>query len=693
MPKDDKQDQKKSNNSPERQLGEHGYQFFVDNPAGHYQFMVPGTNTGSSTINGASTSTGLGGASSRSASATTSSSMPPTSAPAPVAANSASSSRPSPSSKSSPLSFPSATAAVSPPGSTDRHITDRYGAVIVYPLWQLLPSSVTYPNGTQATFEYDANDDACQITEIPGVIWRCTEQTKGGFSKWTRSDGKFGKMKVTVFPDGNYQMMLDGGNVYTFTTAGRRFLSRPFKPGFDLTQSVSRVFKQLQNGADGLTKEQLNQGVLKNWPSEDDAQLVAMLKMHFELIQMLRDNALLKLGKGISIEDVHDYNRRMASNSSPYPTQEHLKTVEQLFDAIDTDGDCNVTLSEIKQKITTQSLDASQKKSLNYLITHTEKLHTYTARGYVDRTERMTKDEFLAHYKEVYREEIGKFNNAGGWGIEKVWRATMEAKRSLFADSNNPLLSIRVEAIKQGRVGDCLFLSALASIITVRPELILRCITNNGNETYTVTFPGAPDIPIAVPTPTSSELALYAKGSPYGIWAPLMEKAYGMLIAKRRNSPALIPAENTATRANMKSLEILTGNGSRWEYTQDSASGALGMCKRSITPDQLRNLLSNCFAQRRAIIAAALRGAEVDGKEPAIAPGHAYSIIGWDAQNDLIKIRNPWGIVPLNTSQTALLGFSAGKELKDDGSNGIFTLPLISFYKKFEGLCIEAAAK
>jgi hypothetical protein len=137
----------------------------------------------------------------------------------------------------------------------------------------------------------------------------------------------------------------------------------------------------------------------------------------------------------------------------------------------------------------------------------------------------MTKNEFLAHYTDVYHQEIGRYIHAGGWGLEKVWRTTMEAKRSLYADLNQPSASIRLEAIKQGQVGDCLFLAALGSLIAVRPQSILKLINQNENGTFTVIFPGAADIPIVVAAPTSTELALYAKGSAFGMWAPLLEKA------------------------------------------------------------------------------------------------------------------------------------------------------------------------
>ena len=576
-------------------------------------------------------------------------------------------------------------------GNTDKQIIDRFGALITYPLWQILPSTVKFANGTLVDFEYDTMGDVNRILEVPGSEWRRGSAGQNKLHTWSRSDGKTFTMQVFVMPDGNYQMLHQNGIVETYTTEGKLLVGRPFPPKFDLQQSLVRVFRQLDKGSDGLlSKDELNAGVSLKWKNDDDAQLVTMLKLHFELIQLLRNKALLKLGKGLSMDDVHNYDASMRSRFSPLPSPECLKTIDGLFNLVDTDNDENVSLSELQEKSAQMKLTAGQRASLNFLISNTEKLHAFTSNGYVNRVERMTKNEFLAHYSDVYREQIGMYASAGGWGIEKVWRKTLEAKRTLYADSSQPLKSVKVEAIKQGAVGDCLFLSALASVITVRPDLLVNCISENENDTYTVTFAGADDVPIAVGAPTSSELALYAKGSAYGIWAPLMEKAYGMLVAKRRNLHNVIPAENTATRENMKSLDILTGNKSRWEYTQDSFSRALGSCSRTIGENELRTLLSTCFRRKLAIIAASLKPCEPENGEPLIVGMHAYSIIGWNAQRDEVLVRNPWGIVPLNASHMDLFRFEFGTKLQDDGTEGIFKLPLVSFYNKFEALCIES---
>jgi Calpain family cysteine protease len=576
---------------------------------------------------------------------------------------------------------------------SERQLTDQNQATLTFPLWQIFPSRVEYANGAKVSFEYDENGDVCSITEQPGATWTRADRVDDKYYRWNRSDGKAFALDVHVLPDGNYQFLNQNGNVNTFTTTGKMYQAKPFSSNFDIRQSVVRVYRQLNKRDDGLlSKAELNQGVSYQWRNEDDAQLVAMMKVHFELIQILRDKAIMKIGRGISMEDVLNYDDRMRQLFKSEASPASMKTIEKLFDAVDSDSDQNISLSELKEKISQQKLTSAQKSSFNYILLHTEKLHAFTPGGYVDRTERMTKNEFLAHYAQVYHQEVGRFMHDGGWGLEKVWRKTMEANRSLYADLNKPEESIKLEAIKQGQVGDCLFLAALGSLIAVRPTAISRLITENGNNTFTVTFPGAWDTPIVVAAPTSTELTLYAKGSEYGIWAPLLEKAYGLLVAKRKNLSTVIPAENTATRENFKSIEILTGNQTRWEYTQNSFSRAFGACECTIGEGDLRKILTRCFFQKVAIMAAALKGAPTENGEPLIVQMHAYSIVKWDSQRDEVTLRNPWGVVPLNASPSDLFRLEAGKEVIDDQSEGILKLSLASFYKKFEAICIEVPA-
>src|SRR6185436_1826409 len=92
---------------------------------------------------------------------------------------------------------------------------------------------------------------------------------------------------------------------------------------------------------------------------------------------------------------------------------------------------------------------------------------------------------------------------------------------------SKPVDSIRVEAVRQGIVGDCFFLAALASLAVACPELIPKMIAALPDGMFKVNFPGDRELDIIVEAPTTVELALYAKSSQFGIWPAVLEKAYG----------------------------------------------------------------------------------------------------------------------------------------------------------------------
>src|SRR5262249_2412454 len=132
-----------------------------------------------------------------------------------------------------------------------------------------------------------------------------------------------------------------------------------------------------------------------------------------------------------------------------------------------------------------------------------------------------------------------------------------DSNHHLFADKDNPLESIKPEAVLQGRINDCPFLADLAALAGTPDgkQAIKDMIHANADGTYTVTFPGAPDQPITVAAPTDSELAYYAGGSDCGTWASVLEKAYG----KYLDANNIVPQDGVPSGSPMPGFELLTG--------------------------------------------------------------------------------------------------------------------------------------
>jgi Ca2+-binding EF-hand superfamily protein len=583
-------------------------------------------------------------------------------------------------------------------GASERVLKDSTGATITYNLWSIRPKKVVYITGDWVEFTYDDDGKIASLAKSNGASFkRADAPDASNVATWIDKGGSTGRASIVVMADGSFQITRDDRTVETYTTAGKKIVSKAFPEKFDFRQSLGRIFKKLDRDKKGyVTKDDVDRAVLTEWGNPDDAQLAAMLKWHFEHIVISRSNFIFKIGRGLTLDEITEYDtkKQMGDQEVREPSPGVIKSLDDLFSLIDTNRDGVVSLDEMKTLAQTSALTASQKAALGNFLTNTERMHSFGNRGLIDRTTMMTRADFMKLYKEIYRDEVGRYIAIGGWGIEERWQSASQANRNLYADASNPLRCIQLEAIKQGKVGDCVFLSALASLIVVRPQLIVDIIKDNGNGTFTVTFPGAQDQPVILEAPTMAELAVFLRGSEFGIWAPILEKAYGFYVGRTNKSSAIIATENSnRAEENLKCFRILTGREGRWEFTKDFFNIGFGMCKRSVSETDCRNLLQNCFIEKRALVAGAFTGADADGDTPVIVPGHAYSIIGWDKNKDEVEVRNPWGIIPRDRSTRADIMFlQAGRRIDDEGTNGIFRLPLSKFYNGFDCIYIENAS-
>lgn len=183
--------------------------------------------------------------------------------------------------------------------------------------------------------------------------------------------------------------------------------------------------------------------------------------------------------------------------------------------------------------------------------------------------------------------------------------------------------------IKQGAVGDCYFVAALASIAHHNPEYIENMITDNGNGTYTVSFGGdlgdvTVDDDFATNSSGNSVYASTGSSSNPELWVAIVEKAY----AQANGSYETIEGG----RANEAIAEI-TGQDN---FTVDHPS--------DFDPADLQTALEN----GQSVTASSL--SSNDGKKTRTSDGfvtsHAYVVT--DVQQNAsgeweITVYNPWG--------------------------------------------------
>jgi hypothetical protein len=246
-------------------------------------------------------------------------------------------------------------------------------------------------------------------------------------------------------------------------------------------------------------------------------------------------------------------------------------------------------------------------------------------------------------------------------------------RRDAFVHDEQPIKDIKPEAVEQGTVGNCYFMATLASVAKTNPQIIQRILHMNEDGTYTITFPGARDEPITVPRPTDVELILYAQATRYGIWAPIIEKAYGKYLSNHNVGKSRISAENTgnATERVHHAMDLLTGQTGQWKNIP------------SADYEELVEILDDATTQKRILVAVTDGRGDHHKNSQGIPELHAYSVIDWDKKKEVITLRNPWGTRQLGEPH------SADGEALDGKNDGIFSMSLHQFRQTFAVLFYE----
>lgn len=229
------------------------------------------------------------------------------------------------------------------------------------------------------------------------------------------------------------------------------------------------------------------------------------------------------------------------------------------------------------------------------------------------------------------------------------------AKSSTVSDLQGETVS--GSSIHQGVAGSCVLLSTLACL----SEVELRSFfVETDDQTVRVRFKDGHEEVVA--EPTLAERMYHAKGADKERWPALLE----MAMAQRLYSEEA--PEDGALRSAIdgiapeKALKALTGKETDKrnldELTVRQSEAALGdLLSRGgpvicgSRPAPLRDFIS------------------IEELNNGIHPGHAYSVLGFSEENQMVTLRNPWGH-----------GEWVFQESPDDG---IFEMPLRQFYANF----------
>lgn len=253
--------------------------------------------------------------------------------------------------------------------------------------------------------------------------------------------------------------------------------------------------------------------------------------------------------------------------------------------------------------------------------------------------------------------------------IKRVADAQNDLKStSLYANADNPLESIKPSAINQGYVGNCYFESVVAGFAERRPELIRDMIEETGNGVYIVTFAGEPDNPIYVTMPSDANLGLFNKGTEHGLWANVLENAFGQYRAQIFET--LDKEEARALGANPAgspedALWLMSGNATFSIWPKDY---------RAPIQELIDGL--NIRWQRGSVMTLSTSTNVPD--EPyakGILTLHGYSLLNIYEKDGVTRfvIRDPYG----------------ERSTKDGAANGVFEMTAAEAFQVFNSINIE----
>jgi hypothetical protein len=248
-----------------------------------------------------------------------------------------------------------------------------------------------------------------------------------------------------------------------------------------------------------------------------------------------------------------------------------------------------------------------------------------------------------------------------------------KANRNLFSTG-----APQLEALHQGRLGDCFCLAPLGALIYRDPQTVVRMFVLRPDGGYTVTF-GRHALPITALT--DAELALTASAGPDGIWVNVYEKAIAEF--RRRKSGKTASQSDIDVLAKGGSagvaLEWVTGHAITRFSCKPWREADVTEAKRAELLTDLRGQLTAAFAAKRLVCGGTSTSVK---RPPAVLGNHAYAILGYDRAKDVVTLWNPHG-------NTFTPKGEPGLEHGYATSAGRFQVPLTELVRFFGGFSFE----
>jgi hypothetical protein len=238
--------------------------------------------------------------------------------------------------------------------------------------------------------------------------------------------------------------------------------------------------------------------------------------------------------------------------------------------------------------------------------------------------------------------------------------------QSKIANANRELFngSPDYNALHQGSLGDCYFLSALDGKAQKDPQAVQRMMSQNADGSYQVNLPGAS--PQHVAPVTDGQIGVGTTTGQNGVWGTVAEQAWEQARPQNQNNPN--HRYDTDQGGQLaQGVEAVTGHVANQQNLSD------------ISTADLRSQLVSAQQNGKVVTAGTPHsfGNPPSDQSGDLYAAHAYTVTNYNAKTDEITVRNPWGT-----------RYHAGQANgRNDDPN--ITMKLSDFQQQFKNVAFE----
>jgi hypothetical protein len=359
---------------------------------------------------------------------------------------------------------------------------------------------------------------------------------------------------------------------------------------------------------------------------------------------------------------------QLASAQPPKAPPPFAEVVAESFALWDANKDGELSLEEVNRAVINPSVKGAEAAAVAAL--------RRGIRGAKDGLPKLTLAELKA-----------EASVKGGTAKHPDWNSLYHSAYDRIAGTNRELFpkgKPTLEAVSQGRMGDCFCLAPLGAICHREPTDIVSMIRPKKDGSFEVKI-GTEWV--SVPAPTDAELALSGKAKDDGIWVNVYEKAVGeWKVSKLPEKDRPVTSLDILTKGGSAGtmLAAVTGNTiERFTLTAFKGTKTNAVEQEKLLKE-LRVKLEKAFAEKRCVTTGT--NATLDVKTPNINTNHAYAVLGYDKETDRLLVWNPHG-------QTFKPRGAEGLVEGYVTTNGQFRIPLGDFARLFAGLAFEQKGK